>query len=126
MDSSKKVFPGDKITAYGLEFTVWQILYQDCICGTYDVEFIDDQARYHHWKQDQDGGHVIRSGIPGDYYFVPDGVEKIGAIRPARTPGTFTARIINRDGCVAYLGRFSSKEKAHERLAQVLRCLKEM
>lgn len=63
--------PGDRISAYGYTFTVGKILYQDYFgpkeavpetsdCWGYDIEFKDDQGRYHHWKQNQDGGELIR------------------------------------------------------------------
>ena len=52
---------GDSITAQGYTFKVSKILYQDFWDRFgYDVEFLDDKGRYHHWKQSEDGGTVIR------------------------------------------------------------------
>lgn len=56
--------PGDVISdRSGLAFTVARVLFQDHYGDRfgYDVEFIDDQNAYHHWKQDEDGGTVARS-----------------------------------------------------------------
>ena len=40
----------------------------------------------------------------------------IGAILPARTPGTYSARVIKRNGAEYYLGRFSCIDYARARL----------
>ena len=124
--TDKKIFPGDQITAQGHTFTVWRILYQDCISGSYDVEFIDDADGYHHWKQDQDGGHIIRSGRAGNYYLDMYDRQRIAAILPARQPGTYTARIITRGGAETYLGRYSSIAAAKTRLDTYCNAWKEM
>ncbi|MDD1617557.1 MAG: hypothetical protein LUQ28_13990 [Methylococcaceae bacterium] len=50
---------GDSITAMGLTFKVDKILYQCYLMGYWDVEFLDPQGGYHHWKQEEDGGRVI-------------------------------------------------------------------
>ena len=55
----KVLFPGDKIEAKGQRFNVSVILAQDYHKGVWDVEFQDEQGRYHHWKSDYDGGRVI-------------------------------------------------------------------
>lgn len=71
-ETPSKVRPGDVITdRSGTSFMVFKILYQDWYgsrenagisdCYGYDVEFIDDRNRYHHWKENQDGGHVQRA-----------------------------------------------------------------
>lgn len=63
--------PGDRITAFGYTFTVDKILFQDYYgpreavhpcsdCWGYDIEFKDPEGRYHHWKQNQDGGYLTR------------------------------------------------------------------
>ena len=70
MDSNK-ISAGDVIRSGYLSYTVDKILYQDWFgpreavppCSDwwgYDVEFIDDNGYYHHWKQNIDGGDVIR------------------------------------------------------------------
>jgi len=69
MSSFVPVKPGDKIRALGVMFTVGEILYQDYNgdrdqagggdCWGYDIEFIDTDGIYHHWKQNQDHGEVI-------------------------------------------------------------------
>lgn len=116
MKTSKTIYPGDAITASGMTFTVWNILYQDAAAGSYDVEFIDDQDKYHHWKQEYDGGTVTRSGAPGTYYADVNSRDRIACIREARTPGTYSARVLNRSDCEIYLGRFSSVDSALARL----------
>ena len=116
MNTSKTIYPGDVITALGQSFTVWNILYQECFDDVYDVEFIDDHDRYHHWKQAYDGGTVTRSGVPGTYYADVNNRDRIACIREARTPGTFNARVLNRSDYEIYLGRFSSVESALARL----------
>ena len=51
---------GDSITALGLTFVVDKILYQSYYSlNGWDVEFLDPQGGYHHWKQEEDGGRVI-------------------------------------------------------------------
>ena len=116
MEDTTRIHPGDQITALGMTFTVWSILYQDHCGGTYDVEFIDDQDRYHHWKECYDGGTVTRFGRPGDYFLSMEDRDTIGAILPARTPGTYSARVITRSGNESYLGRFSRTDYARARL----------
>lgn len=110
------IYPGDSISALGYTFDVWTILYQDSLAGLYDVEFLDSTGRYHHWKENQDGGHVIREGIPGDYFRDSANVNHIATVREARTPGTYSARIISRGGTEEYLGRYSTKEAAAKRI----------
>lgn len=113
---STTIHPGDIITALGLSFPVWRILYQDCCLGHYDVEFIDTCGGYHHWKQVYDGGSVTRSGIPGTYFLDMYNPDQIACIREARTAGTYTARIIERSGTEHYLGRYGSVQAAEDRL----------
>ena len=115
MSSSEKIIPGDVITAMGMSFTVWSILYQDHCGGTYDVEFIDDQDRYHHWKQDQDGGQVTRSGEPGTYFRETSGTcgrGVIACIKPRRQRNGYTANVIYRGGPKIFLGSHSTFDGA--------------
>lgn len=116
MEDITKIHPGDQITALGITATVWRILYQDHCLDSYDVEFIDDQGHYRHWKECYDGGTVTRSGKPGDYFLAMEDQNVIGAILPARQPGTYSARVITRSGNEAYLGRFSRTDYARARL----------
>jgi hypothetical protein len=70
MDKIREIRPGDFIYALGYTFPVREVLYQDYYgdrskagtsdCWGHDVEFKDVDGRYHHWKQNQDGGGVIR------------------------------------------------------------------
>ena len=114
--NTEKVFPGDRITALGYTFTVWSILYQDHLCGSYDVEFIDDHDRYHHWKQECDGGNVIREGEPAKYFSETSGAcgsDIIARIKPRKNgrPGV-VAEILRLHGADVWLGSFSSEESA--------------
>ena len=54
---------GDSISALGLTFEVAKIMYQDFYGGQWDVEFLDPNGGYHHWKSEFDGGKVIRRGV---------------------------------------------------------------
>ena len=113
------VIPGDQISALGHTFTVWSILYQDRIDDIYDVEFIDDQDRYHHWKQAEDGGQVIRSGECGAYFRETSGaagLPVIACIRPRRRGPGYTAKIIYRAGPEIFLGSRSTYEGALEEI----------
>ena len=56
-----RVCVGDIITALGHTFEVAQVIYQDCYKGNYDVEFLDPNGGYHHWKSEFDGGHIIKA-----------------------------------------------------------------
>ena len=72
MNNEKRIKPGDMIRALGHTITIGRILYQDYNgdldqagggdCWGYDVEFLDTSGGYHHWKQNQDRGEVIRTG----------------------------------------------------------------
>lgn len=115
MITREKINPGDQITALGHTFTVWSILYQDCCGGDYDVEFIDDRDRYHHWKEEYDGGTITRSGEPGDYFRETSGAagtQMIARIRPRRHGIGYTASIIHRDGTSIWLGSFRTEDDA--------------
>ena len=57
----KTIEVGDSITALGYTFKVAKIICQDYWDRFgYDCEFLDDKGNYHHWKQWDDGGEVIR------------------------------------------------------------------
>lgn len=70
MNSTKELKHGDRVSALGLTCTIDVVLYQDHYgdrppapgsdCWGYDVEFTDTNGRYHHWKQNQDGGSAFR------------------------------------------------------------------
>lgn len=55
-----KISVGDKISALGYTFEVGQIIYQDYYAGNWDIEFLDTDGGYHHWKSEFDGGRVIK------------------------------------------------------------------
>lgn len=56
-----QIHVGDSISALGYTFKVEKILNQEWWDRYgYDVEFLDDRGNYHHWKQGEDGGEVIR------------------------------------------------------------------
>jgi len=50
---------GTKIRCKGMTVTVNEVLYADKWDGKWDVEFIDSNGNYRHWKQELDGGEVI-------------------------------------------------------------------
>lgn len=50
---------GTKIRYKGMTVTVNEVLYADKWDGKWDVEFIDSNGNYRHWKQELDGGEVI-------------------------------------------------------------------
>lgn len=71
MTGTRKIIPGDIIYALGHSYPVVDILYQDYYgdrsncspssdCWGNDIEFIDADGLYHHWKQNQDGGGILR------------------------------------------------------------------
>lgn len=57
----KNIHKGDHIACMGEVVTVGKILYRDYYAGTWDVEFIDTEGNYRHWKQALDGGKLIRT-----------------------------------------------------------------
>ena len=111
-----RIYPGATITAHGLSFIVWLVLFQDLHArdGQRDVEFVDNFGRYHHWKEALDAGTVTRNGRPGQYYRVPGEVDYIAAIRPAHDEKTFSARVIHKSGTATYYGRFNSIQAAEK------------
>ncbi len=55
---------GDKIRSHGITVTIGKLYYSDCWDGIWDVEFVDTDGNYRHWKQQFDGGEYIR--VPED------------------------------------------------------------
>ena len=55
-----KIQIGDSISALGFTFKVGKIIYQSYYDGAWDVEFLDTNGGYHHWKSEFDGGEVIK------------------------------------------------------------------
>lgn len=51
---------GDMVCALGYCFVVSKIMYQDYFEGNWDVEFLDDNGGYHHWKSEFDGGYIVK------------------------------------------------------------------
>lgn len=69
--NSNIIKAGDVIRSGCHAYTVGRILFQDWYgpreavppcsdCWGYDVEFTDNNGNYHHWKQNMDGGDVVR------------------------------------------------------------------
>lgn len=57
------IMPGDAVTAYGKTYTVDRVLYSEYWDRYgYDIEFIDPRGGYHHWKQWDDGGDLVKKG----------------------------------------------------------------
>ena len=59
--------PGDKIRACGIIVTIDRILYQD-FWRDWDIEFIDTDGNYRHWKQYFDKGELIPKKGTKRYY----------------------------------------------------------
>ena len=65
------VKPGDTVTAHGLTFKIGQLIYQEHWLDTtsrhmqvlHDIEFLDTDGGYHHWKSAWDGGHINRKEV---------------------------------------------------------------
>ena len=60
MGGKKILKVGDKIYCRGIVVKISEIIYQD-VCaheGEMDVEFVDSNGKYRHWKQYFDGGYV--------------------------------------------------------------------
>ena len=55
-----KINVGDLVCALGYCFAVDKIIYQDYYDGNWDVEFLDDNGGYHHWKSEFDGGYIVK------------------------------------------------------------------
>ena len=53
---------GDVIIVRGLACQIKKVLSQDFYKGAWDIEFVDDNGWYRHWKSDFDGGKVERRG----------------------------------------------------------------
>ena len=53
---------GDKIRCMGITVTIDKILYQD-YWRDWDIEFIDTNGNYRHWKQGFDGGEFISQEV---------------------------------------------------------------
>lgn len=51
---------GSVVSALGIKVTIEKILYSEYWDRYgYDIEFTDTKGKYHHWKQDLDGGELI-------------------------------------------------------------------
>jgi hypothetical protein len=57
----KEAKVGDQIRAKGLLVTIGRIFYQEWYERSgWDIEFIDTDDNYRHWKQQFDGGELIQ------------------------------------------------------------------
>jgi hypothetical protein len=52
---------GDLVLVHKTEVQIDQIIFQEFYddCG-YIIEFVDTEGKYHHWKQELDGGCLIK------------------------------------------------------------------
>ena len=52
---------GDKVTAHGQTYEIAKIFYQEYweSHDLWNIEFLDPNGGYHHWKQSYDGGYLI-------------------------------------------------------------------
>lgn len=58
---------GDSVHRRGRIYTIEKILSQSYWEGYgWDLEFVDTNSCYHHWKQYDDGGDLIRKGESND------------------------------------------------------------
>ena len=65
------VKPGDMVIAQGLTFKIGQLIYQEHWLDTtsrhmqvlHDIEFLDTDGGYHHWKSAWDDGWIIRQEV---------------------------------------------------------------
>ena len=56
-----KVEINDIVKVNGREYEVEKVLHCEFWDGNgYDAEFIDTNGHYHHWKQEEDGGELIK------------------------------------------------------------------
>lgn len=61
----------DKVSCQGKVVTIDRILYQDYWDRFgWDIEFVDTENHYRHWKQYEDGGELIRNQPLMDTYGV--------------------------------------------------------
>lgn len=54
----RKVRKGDRIHCMGITVTIQKVFYYDW-WETWDIEFIDTEGNYRHWKQAYDGGEFF-------------------------------------------------------------------
>lgn len=50
---------GCTVRALGYEFDICKVLFADQYNDLWDIEFLDENDHYHHWKQNLDGGTLI-------------------------------------------------------------------
>lgn len=61
MENNHVVLHGDKVTAMGFTFAVDNVLFQEFYYDDgFDCEFKDNKGNYHHWKQWEDKGNLLR------------------------------------------------------------------
>lgn len=65
---------GDKIHCAGITVEIDKILYCDFIFHSWDIEFIDTNGKYRHWKQNQDKGYIIYKDNDRIKSLVSDGI----------------------------------------------------
>ena len=64
--------PGDDVKVGGRTFTIAKIIYQDVDTKYADIEFLDDNECYHHYKSSYDGGQIVLNGFDGVLNYEPD------------------------------------------------------
>lgn len=50
---------GDRIYWAGKMFEIERVIYNDCVCGVWEIEFIDTKGYRRIWNQDSDGGVLV-------------------------------------------------------------------
>ena len=65
---------GDKIHCSGITVEIAAVLYCDYSFHAFDIEFIDTDGNYRHWKQEQDKGYVIYKDNERIKSLVSDGI----------------------------------------------------
>ena len=62
MRRTKHARKGDFVHFCGHTYQIGELLFSDW-CGTWSIEFLDTNGRYHHWNEYYDKGELIPAGV---------------------------------------------------------------